>query len=115
MQIAPGIDARDWSELQFNKPEDWARAVSIFEARVRGRFTDAIDVLTADDEPKSATKRRWGFAILAIDSLLVETPQAFRRAHTDTDGLSKALSVKFLTKQPAFSTFFTTEALATRF
>ena len=74
----------------------------------------AVDLLIADDEGRNAKDRRWGFAILAIDCLLVETLQAFRQGLTDTRRLSKDLCVKFLTERDAFRGFFT-EALATRF
>lgn len=114
MQIAPGIDARDWQQLDFAILGTWARAIEIFERRIRGRFTDAVDFLIADDEPRNPTERRWGFAILAIDCLLVETIQAFRQGLTDTRGRSKDLCVALLTQRPAFGSAFNTD-LATRF
>lgn len=114
MQIAPGIDAGDWKQLDLNKPGDWEPALAIFERRIRGRFTEAVDFLIADDEPHNPKERRWGFAVLAIDCLLVETLEAFRQGLTDTRQRSKELSVSFLTKRNAFKPFFT-EKLATRF
>lgn len=115
MQIAPKTHSDEWKTLTFKHEDDWAKAIGIFEGRIRGRFTNAIDVLVADDEKKSAWDRRWGFTILAIDCLLVETLQAFREGRTDTDGVSRALSVRFLTTQPAFKPFFPTEDIASRF
>ncbi len=115
MEIAPGIDAGDWKQLDLNKPSDWARAIEIFERRIRGRFTEAVDFLIADDEPRNPKERRWGFAVLAIDCLLVETLEAFRQGLTDTRTRSKKLCVSFLTKRNTFRRFFTTENLATRF
>ena len=116
LKIAPGIDADDWKGLQLAKPDspDWARAISMFEHRVGRRFTDAVDFLLADDEPRPVAERRFGFAILAIDSFLVETLEAFRQGLTDTRRLSKDLCVAFLTQRSAFKGFFT-EALAKRF
>jgi len=115
VEIAPGIDAGDWKQLDLNKPSDWARAIEIFERRIRGRFTEAVDFLIADDEPRNPKERRWGFAVLAIDCLLVETLEAFRQGLTDTRTRSKKLCVSFLTKRNTFRRFFTTENLATRF
>lgn len=115
MQIAPGIDAAHWKKLDLNNPVEWETAVSIFERRIKGRFTDAIEFLIADDELRSATERRWGFAILAVDCLLVETLQAFRRGLTDTRSKSKELCVQFLTERPAFKPFFASPDIATRF
>jgi len=115
MQIAPGIDATDWKKLDLDKPDEWQRAVSIFEQRISGRFTDAIDFLIADDEPRSASDRRWGFAVLALDCLLVETLEAFRQGLTDTRKKSKRLCVEFLTERTAFKQFFPSKDIAERF
>jgi hypothetical protein len=115
MQIAPRTDAADWKKLDLNKPADWETAISIFERRIRGRFTEAIEFLIADDEPRSPIDRRWGFALLALDCLLVETLQAFRRGLTDTRSKSKELCVQFLTERTAFKPFFTSPDIATRF
>jgi hypothetical protein len=114
MQIAPGIDASDWKLLDFASSDAWAKGVEIFERRIRGRFTDAVDLLVTDDESRSPKDRRWGFAILAIDCFLVETVEAFRLGLTDTRGKSRDVSVAFLTQRPAFKSFFTPD-LATRF
>ncbi len=86
MKIAPGIDADDWKRLDLGNPDssDWERAISIFEYRIRGRFTDAVDFLIADDEQRPVAERRFGFAILAVDCFLVETLEAFRQGLTDT-------------------------------
>lgn len=115
MQIAPGTDAADWKKLDLDNPSNWETAVSIFERRIRGRFTDAIEFLIADDEPRPAVERRWGFAVLALDCLLIETLQAFRRGLTDTRSKSKDLCVQFLTERSAFKPFFPSPDIAARF
>jgi len=115
MQIAPGTSAADWKKLDLNNPSNWEAAVLIFERRIRGRFTEAIDFLISDDEPRPAVERRWGFAVLALDCLLIETLQAFRRGLTDTRNKSKELCVQFLTERTAFKPFFTSPGIATRF
>jgi hypothetical protein len=114
MQIAPGIDAEDWLKLDLDKPSDRERGITIFERRIRGRFTDAADFLIKDDESRAAIERRWGFAVLTLDCLLVETLQAFREGLTDTRNKSKKLCVRFLIERPAFNQFFSRD-LATRF
>jgi hypothetical protein len=115
MQIAPRTDAVVWKKLDLGNPSNWETAVSILERRIRGRFANAIEFLIADDEPRPATERCWGFVILAADCLLVETLQAFRRGLTDTRGKSKELCVQFLTERTAFKPFFTSQDIATRF
>ncbi len=87
----------------------------IFERRIRGRFTDAAKFLIADDETRPAVERRWGFAVLAIDCLLVETLEAFRQGMTNTKGQSKALCVTFLSSRPAFKAAGFDAKLAERF
>jgi len=115
MQIAPGTDAADWKKLDLNDSRNWEPAISIFDSRSRGRFTNAIEFLIADDEPRPPTERRWGFAVLSLDCLLIETLQAFRRGLTDTRNKSRELCVQFLTERPAFKSFFTSPDIATRF
>jgi hypothetical protein len=115
MQIAPGRDTADWKKLDLDNLGDWETAVSIFEHRIRGRFSDAIEFLIADDEPRPVRERRWGFAVLTLDCLLVETLQAFRRGLTDTRGKSRELCVQFLTERTAFKSFFTSQDSAIRF
>ena len=105
MQIAPGTDAAAWKKLDLDNVGDWETAVSISERRIRGRFTDAIEFLIGDDERRPATERRWGFAVLTLDCLLVETLQAFRRGLTATRNKSRELCVQFLTERTAFKPF----------
>jgi hypothetical protein len=114
MQITPGTDAADWKKLDLDNSGDWETAVSIFEQRIRGRFSDAIEFLIADDEPRPVAERRWGFAVLALDCLMVETLQAFRRGLTNTQSKSRELCVQFLTERTAFKSFFTSHDIARR-
>lgn len=116
MKIAPRVEAEDWKSLDLTKPNNpaWERAIVILEQRIRRRFTDAIDLLIADDEQRPATERRFGFTILALDCLLVETLEAFRQGLTDTRSKSQELCTNFLSQRPAFKQFFTKD-LAARF
>ena len=59
-------------------------------------------------------ERRFGFAVLAIDCLLVETLGAFIEALTDTDRASRQTLCRFLTTRPLLKKAFTTQELATR-
>ncbi len=109
MQIAPGIEAGSWQALKLDDPAspDWATAVQILEGRIHERFTEPIDHLIAGEESKTPTERRFGFIVLAVDCLLVETLGAFIDGLEDTEGKSKATFCKFLTTRPLFSTDFT--------
>ena len=116
MQIAPGVDAKQWHALDLDDPNsrDWVPAVEILAGRIHERFIEPIDYLIAAEEPKSAIERRFGFAVLAIDCLLVETLGAFIDGLEDTDRKSGPTFCKFLTTRPLFSAYFT-ENLANRF
>jgi hypothetical protein len=112
MQIAPGVDSAEWQSLNLddaNSP-DWAKAVSIFKSRIDGRFIEPADQLVAAEESKPARERRYGFAILAIDCLLVKTLGAFILGLTDTNksGASQSAFCHFLTSRPGFQNHFKT-------
>ena len=108
MLIAPGIDAAEWQALKLDDPHspDWDRAIVIFEARIQGRFVDPVDLLISSEDSKVASEKRFGFAILAIDCLLVETLDAFREGLKDTRGKSETAFCRFLTYRPTFANHF---------
>lgn len=114
MEIAPGYTVGDWKQLhlEYDNPLDWSRAIEIFGTRIRLRFIDPVDVLIAHEIGR--TRGTFGFAILAIDCLLVETMQGFREGVVDHDQQSKRLIKAYLTERPAFQMFFpsATEALS---
>ena len=116
MQIAPGIEAGKWQALRLDDraSPDWPEAVRILEARIHERFIDPLDHLIAAEEAKPIAERRFGFVILAIDCLLVETLGAFIKGRTKTKGESEATFCEFLTTRPLFKNEFTPD-LAARF
>ncbi len=116
MKIGPGILDVDWTSLNLSTPAspDWDRGILILERRLRGRFAEVVDFLIAEDEKRPANERRFGFAILATDCLVLETIEAFRQGLTDTRRKSEQLCTSFLTQRPAFNPFFPGD-LATRF
>lgn len=69
MRISPQFTADDWLDLDRHINADWPRAIEIFVDRIDGRFLIPI---------RQMQNYEWsGFAILALDSLLVETLQQF--------------------------------------
>jgi hypothetical protein len=72
----------------------WQTAIAIFEARMRGRFFAPVDAIIALEEAKK--EETFGFAILAIDCLVIETLQGFREGVADHDGKSGRLFTNFL-------------------
>jgi hypothetical protein len=109
MEIAPGVAAEKWQVLRLDDPSslDWPSAVQILEARINERFIDPVDHLIAAEQAKSIMERRFGFTILAVDCLLVETLGAFIKGLTDTEGKSRATFCGFLTTRPLFKDEFT--------
>ncbi len=84
--------------LDFSKEEDWQRAVDIFEDRIRGRFLDIVDGIQG--------KLFAGFAVMALDCLLIETlQQFFEGVHETPSSQSGEYFKKFLT-QTAFGEDF---------
>lgn len=116
MKIAPGVEDVDWKQLNLGTADsaDWGRAITILEARLGGRFIEVVDFLIQEDDKRNPKDRRFGFTILSIDCLLVETLEAFRQGLTDTRRKSQQLCTSFLTQRAAFKQFFSKD-LATRF
>ncbi|UCD18320.1 MAG: hypothetical protein JSV44_05255 [Candidatus Zixiibacteriota bacterium] len=91
MRISPKYSAHDWHRLTFQTEEEWHQGVDIFQERVRERFLNPISRI--EDCPYS------GFAVLALDCLLIEMLQQFREGVERTpSGMSKLFFVKFLTE-----------------
>jgi len=76
MEIAPGFTDSDWKRLTFKSERDWIRAVTALRRRLEERFVKPARSLLRF--------RRSGFAVLALDSLLVETLQQFREGVAET-------------------------------
>ena len=97
-EIAPGHRVRDWQKLDLDDPVhvtlDWGKAIAIFEERIRSRFIRPAQALI--DSDKGTSSERNGFAVLAIDFLLIETVQGFKKGQTDHKGQSKRLFKEFL-------------------
>ncbi len=108
MYIAPGYRDEDWKKLNLDDDasSDWAKAIKILEARIKGRYLDPADMLISADQKESPKNRRFGFSVLAIDCLLVETFQAFIEGRKETRNLSEKMFKLFLTTRPAFSSYF---------
>jgi hypothetical protein len=109
VKIAPDIDSSEWTSLKLDDPRsvDWVRAIEIFKTRIAGWYVDATDLLIETDESKLPTERRFGFVVMAIDCLLIETLAAFREGLTDTQKQSKRIFSNFLATQSLFGNHFT--------
>jgi hypothetical protein len=117
MQIAPGVDTAIWQGLKLDEPDnpDWAKAVDILAARIHDRYVEPVDFLIASEENKPPSERRFGFSVLAIDCLVVETLGAFIEGLEHTAGKSKKTFCTFLRTRKQFAAEFTTDDLAEKF
>lgn len=104
-EIAPGHRVRGWKSLSLDETDpaaaDWSKAISILDARIRRRFIEPAQLLIDSENGKGRGTN--GFAILAIDFLLIETIQGFRKGLTDHTGQSGKLFAAFLVDWPAFA------------
>jgi len=104
MEIAPGYTVRCWRSLHLDatRPdsEDWRKAIEIFEARIRRRFLEPADRLI--EMEKDRPRKTFGFTILAIDFLVLETLQGFREGKLNHKGKSRLLIKKFLNDWDVF-------------
>jgi hypothetical protein len=108
-EIAPGHRVREWNSLTLNEADgntaDWEKAFAILDARIRRRFIEPAQLLIDSENGKGRGTN--GFAVLAIDFLLVETIQGFRTGRTSHRGQSEKLFKAFLTAWPAFTSCMT--------
>lgn len=108
MEIAKGIKAKDYMNLNLSQysNSDWQKAIDYFEKRITGRFIEPVELLLTSEHEKPYPERKYGFTILAIDFLLIETIQSFIDGVTNTKHKSKKLFVKFLKERDNFKPFF---------
>ena len=107
MQDLSEISVKSLAIVPLDNPNspDWPMAIDIFKDRIVGRFLDPIDKLVGM-ESEVASERSYGFVVMAIDCLLVETLGAFYAGHLDTLGKSRETIVDFLMTNPHFSLRF---------
>jgi len=112
MYIAFEIHSNEWLNLDLDDAVslDWNRAVEIFAARIQDRYLEPVDLLIKADESRSSImERRYGFSIMAIDCLLIETLQSFRDGLKDTKHKSREMFKKYLTERKGFRDHFDEE------
>lgn len=110
MEIAKGITTNDYLKLNLinYKNPDWETAFSYLDKRLSERYLDPIQVLLDYEADKFASEKNFGFSILAIDFLLIETIQSFYEGVINSHGQSKNLFKNFLTQRDNFKSFFLT-------
>ncbi|MDI7920713.1 hypothetical protein [Ferirhizobium litorale] len=102
-KISPKYRVSDWRALTLDpdNPDEtqWGTAIDILKDRIDGRFLlPAHKLIEADKHNEEGI---FGFAILALDFLVIETIQGFREGRID-DGNSKDQSKRFMKKWNEF-------------
>ncbi|MEB0277187.1 hypothetical protein [Mucilaginibacter sp. 10B2] len=117
MEIAKGINATEYINLNLKdySNSDWDYAISILDKRLTDRYLEPVEILIDAEKNKPLSEKKFGFTVLAIDCLIVETLQSFYEGVTDSTGLSKKLFRNFLRQRINFKTFFTNDADADYF
>lgn len=105
LQISPKYTVAFWRGLDIDadnpKQDEWLKAIDILRDRIHGRFiTPAQTLIDVDKNNKPQT---FGFAILALDCLVVETIQGFRQGVTYHTRQSTALFKAFLSAWKPFT------------
>nr|WP_318000329.1 hypothetical protein [uncultured Faecalibacillus sp.] len=78
--------------LELNSDEEkWETAINIFEDRIYGRYFKSIDILLNNNDLDTT-----GFAIMAINCLLVETLYQFKEGLKKTEGNNRTAYTNFL-------------------
>ena len=104
-RISPNYTVADWDKLNLDNEEDWQKGIKILEDRIRRRFLTPICMIEHYEFA--------GFAVMALDCLLIETLQQFCEGVSKTpDRKSKEYFVRFLTKT-SFGEWFTKEMAET--
>ncbi len=94
MEIAPNFKDSAWVSLDLTKEADWLRAIEAFRMRIEERFLKPVRAILSFS--------RSGFAILALDSLLVETLQQAIEGVRDRPWGDGPTYFKAFLKRPAF-------------
>ncbi|WP_109023398.1 hypothetical protein [Sinorhizobium fredii] len=99
IEISPSYTVQDWLNLGLDSnptEANWVMAVDILKDRIEGRFLKPAKALIDVGETDTTTK--FGFAILALDFLVIETIQGFREGVVKhKNGKSSELFKNFLT------------------
>lgn len=116
IKISPKYYQKNWNDLVLKTRDspDWDVGIKIFEDRMEGRFLKQIDLL--DKNPKRNIGVFAGFAIMALDCLLIETLEQFYKGKIRTgQGMDEKAFFDFFQRSPKFKSFFDTQAKAAIF
>jgi len=97
-------------DLSNFKNSDWDVAIKILDQRLTERYILPIEVLQTAENEKPAYNKKFGFTVLAIDCLLIETLQSFYEGLTDSNRKSRQLFDRFFQQKDNFKYLFSDSA-----
>ncbi|HVS50853.1 MAG TPA: gamma-glutamylcyclotransferase family protein [Opitutaceae bacterium] len=84
----------------------WTEVIEAVRRRIDERYVAPVSELEQhDDKPRDERPTRAGFAIVALDCLLIDTIQSFREGRSETAEKSPARSFEEFLNTPRFSDF----------
>lgn len=89
LKLSPSYTEKQWNEAFADGREDWDAGINIVEDRIKGRWLDTVDQLLND--PHS------GFAILALDCIIMESLWGFMNGKAVPIGKEKHVYQDILT------------------
>ncbi|MDD3145264.1 MAG: hypothetical protein PHV23_04100 [Candidatus Gracilibacteria bacterium] len=97
MKISKNFTSNDYLDLKLNINEEkgWDKAILILKDRIESRFFEPIDLLIKFEENNKPKDNYFGFTILAISCLLIETIQGFKEGIYNHKNESEQLIKKF--------------------
>jgi len=116
MEISQKFTSDDWKNLNLSiksSPNDWTKAIEVLKDRITKRYIEPVNLLISHEKDNMCTERKFGFTIVAIVCLLIETLQAFKTGDKETIHMEEAF-VKFLTESKFLKEYFS-EELSKRF
>ncbi|SES78759.1 hypothetical protein [Thalassotalea agarivorans] len=117
MEIASGFTAKDWHALQLDhlKKTNWDVAIDVLNRRIMERYIESVDILLELERDKGFKERRFGFSVVSIDCMLIETLQAFIDGRKETKPrFGKQEFINYMAKGDVLGRYFS-EELAGRF
>ncbi|TBG52582.1 hypothetical protein [Rhizobium leguminosarum] len=104
LYISPKYTVDFWRDLVLDPEnptqDDWIKAIDVLRDRIEGRFIKPAQTLINVD--KKRKPQTFGFAILALDCLVLETIEGFRQGVIDHKGRSGGLFASFLSNWQPF-------------
>lgn len=117
MEIASGFTAQNWHELNLDpsQKDNWDIAIDVIRRRITERYIEPVNELLKLESDKQYKDRRFGFSVVAIDCLLIETLQSFIDGNKETKPhKGKQTFINYLAHGDVLGKYFSAE-LAGRF